>query len=290
LNEIEPTFSEPYLYLSSHLGIDAKLCGNTGWRPTVNGWVGSPLGAAFDIRHQQFGDFPTTDTLAWLAANSVHWIVIPDPNTKSRAGSEKRLLEVKDFPDGGLYKIKNPQQVLEQSEAERKARRTLLTKLRQSSAETISWPGTDLFNIVGGDGMKIGPEGLPVFETSETNSISAQVHFRKTMPPGLYDQFVVEYEILTGASTHNTKIYWRSDNEDMSEKRGLTGETDAVDNSHTRWTTTFNLYREKDWLEDNAVPRLRLDFYEFNSLQPVTLKIVNIKLLRKPEVPAIPII
>ncbi len=90
------------------------------------------------------------------------------------------------------------------------------------------------------------------------------------MPPGLYDQIEVSYEIVEGASTHSTKVYWRSDKEDMSEKRALEGLEVALDDKNRRWKATFNMHYEGDWMKDNLLSRIRIDFYDFNSLGPVT--------------------
>ncbi len=290
LDKLDPTKRQPYALLSSQMEVGVEQCGMTDWRPTVNGWAGSPLGSNFDQRLMHFLDFPTTATLAWMAQNHVPWVIVPDPAMIQKANADSRLSVVAKKQGATLYKIKNPDLLLTLSRAELDRRREELRDLRASAPGSLTWPSSSTLVLISGDGASQIPNELPTFKTLEKNSISVIYDLAQSIPPGLYDQIEIEYELLEGESTHNTKIYWRSDIEQMGEKRAMEGTEIAEGVANRRWKTIFDLHENISWMQDNILPRVRFDFYDFNSLEPVTLKITEIKFKRFDETPELPLL
>lgn len=285
----DPTGREAFVSIGYDMYLYQALSSTPAWRPTVNGWFGGALADDFSRRYWNFADFPTTDTIAWLAKNNVPWVLVPDPSFQQQTKADDRLQYQSSDLGVELYRIKNPEQIILEYEKDRVIRRNYLRDLRSSAPPSVIWPATKIISADGGYGFSMQGNSAQ-YETQGENAISAFFALSKIMTPGLFDQIEVEYEILSGNSTHQTKLYWQTTTEPMNEKRGIAGLTKPIEGSATAWKTTFNVFQKIEWMRDDDLVRLRIDFTHFNSLQPVKMKIRRIEFLRKLEIPEIPYI
>lgn len=287
LDEQDPSGDQPYVFVSPDMGLQAALSATDNWRPTVNGWQGSPLGEAFDQRVWSFPDFPTSSSLGWLANNDVVWVLAADPAIQQRAKVDERLSLVDERQGIALYKIEDAAAVASAYRLELEGLKQKLMAGRTDTPDVIGWPGSGIIMPSGGDGFHVDG-GKHLYRTGEANFLSTIFDFARAVPPGHYDQIEVEYSVLEGESAHQVKVYWETPEQPFSEKCGMEGVTEEVGNDDGVWRARF-IMGDYEWYSDEGLRRLRLDFYNFNGLKPVLLQIKSVKLKRATEMPQIPL-
>ncbi|MBX7247293.1 MAG: hypothetical protein K1X53_17495 [Candidatus Sumerlaeaceae bacterium] len=294
INTLDPTGTQPFVFLPDPGDCSAGLAGAPVWRPMLNGWADTGLFPDYDIMMNILKEFPSLRALAWIESKGVPWVVTSPAVPPEMVRAIGYMEEVRPGANSTLWKFKNPGQASKDWENVREGIAQKVHAFREAHAKdnpivTLAdysktgefkvWPIDSEVEMVPMQGLIVRPK-------------LAGGGFAMAPLPGLPTEAVDEVELTLECDADlDGKLlytYWRSIGQGDSEKQVYKGLLQKTATPGT-YVGVVRVAEHPNWFHCKTIEVLRFNISGYVPSPDMKMIIKKVAARRNPGMPKIPL-